>query len=121
LSFSQTIRSTIKDVSFKTGIYNQLFFGVYPYMYEPSQLVCLVGYVKAAGCVPGCFVEARCAYGATTVFLNKFMNGEMIARDYYAIDTFSGFLDEHVEHEVKNKGKSVSLRAAFTANKKGLV
>lgn len=110
LPFSRTIRSTIKTVSLKTGIYNYLFFAVYPYMFEPKQLVFLTEYVRAAARVPGCFVEAGCSRGATTVFLNRFMNGEGIERDYYAIDTFSGFVDEHVEHETKTRGKPVSLK-----------
>jgi len=117
-SLSQTIRSIIKDVSLKTGIYNRLFFDVYPYMYEPKQLILLTEYVKAVRNVPGCFVEAGCAFGATTVFLNKFMTGEGIERDYYAIDTFSGFVDEHVEHEIKNRGKPEDLAEYFTENKK---
>jgi O-methyltransferase len=87
-------------------------------MNEPKQLVFLTEYVRAAGSVPGCFVEAGCAYGATTVFLNKFMNGEGIERDYYAIDTFSGFVDEHVEHETRNRSKPVSLKNHFTENTK---
>jgi O-methyltransferase len=118
MSLSQTIRSIIKDASLKTGIYNHLFFNVYPYMYEPKQLVFLTECVKSSRDVPGCFVEVGCAYGATTVFLNKTMNGEGIERDYYAIDTFSGFADEHIEHEIKNRGKPASLRDHFTYNKK---
>ena len=100
MSLSRKIRSVIKDVSLKTGLFNHMFY-VYPYMYTPKQLVSLTEYVKVAGDAPGCFVEAGCAYGATTVFLNKFMNGEGIERDYYAIDTFSGFVDEHTDHEIK--------------------
>jgi O-methyltransferase len=118
MSLSATIRSILKNVSLKTGIYNHLFFDVYPYMYEPKQLVFLTEYIRAAGSVAGCFVEAGCACGATTVFLNKFMDDEGIERDYYAIDTFSGFVDEHVQHEIKNRGKPASLKGHFTENKK---
>jgi SAM-dependent methyltransferase len=118
MSLAKTIRSLIKNVSIKTGIYNQLFFNVYPYLFEPKQLVLLTEYIKAAGSVPGCFVEAGCARGATTVFLKRFMIGEGIERDYYAIDTFSGFVDKHAEHEIKYRGKPASLTGHFTENTK---
>jgi hypothetical protein len=118
MALSQTIRSFIKNVSLKTGIYNRLFFCVYPYLFEPKQLIFLTEYIKATRSVPGCFVEAGCAFGATTVFLTKFMNSEGIERDYYAIDTFSGFVDEHAEYEIKNRGKPASLTGHFTENMK---
>ena len=118
MSLSQTIRSIIKDLSLKTGIYNHLFFRVYPYMFEPNQLVLLTECIKSVHEVPGCIVEAGCAYGATTVFLNKFLSSEGVERDYYAIDTFSGFVDEHTEYEIEKRSKPVSIRDHFTANKK---
>jgi SAM-dependent methyltransferase len=71
--------------------------------------------------VPGCFVEAGCAFGATTVFLKKFMRGEKMDRDYYAIDTFSGFDKEHVDYEVRRRGKSrvrSILQSKFSENRK---
>jgi hypothetical protein len=117
MSLARKIRSIIKDLSLKTGIYNHMFF-VYPYMFTPKQLVFLIECVKSVADVPGCFVEAGCAYGATTVFLNKFMLGEGMERDYYAIDTFSGFVDEHAEHEIKSRGKPQRLIRNFTDNKK---
>jgi O-methyltransferase len=118
MPIAQAIRSIIKTASLKTGIYSGLFFEVYPYMYEPEQIVVLTTYVRVAGRVPGCFVEAGCARGATTVFLNKFMEGAGIERDYYAIDTFSGFVDEHVEHDIENRGKPATLKGLFRENNK---
>lgn len=35
MSLLRTIRSFIKDASLKSGIYDETFFNVYPYMYEP--------------------------------------------------------------------------------------
>lgn len=118
MSLSRKIQAVIKDVSLKTGVYNQLFFKVYPYMFEPKQLVFLTEAVKAVTDVPGCFVEAGCAFGATTVFLNKCMAGEGMSRDYYAIDTFSGFVDAHADHEIAKRGKPGSIRTQFAVNKK---
>ena len=86
---SRAIRVIAKDVSLQFGS-NDRFFSVYPYMFNPHQLVFLTECIKSVANVAGCFVEVGCAHGATTVFLNKFMNVERIKRDYYAIDTFSG-------------------------------
>lgn len=88
---AQVVRSLLKDLSFFSGVYQRTFFGVYPFMCEPRQLAFLVDCVKSLSAVPGSFVEAGCAYGATTVFLNKVIEEEGIPRKHYAIDTFSGF------------------------------
>jgi len=118
MSLSRTLNTLIKDISLKTGIQTQLFFNIYPYMFQPKQLIFLTECVKAVEKVPGCFVEAGCAYGATTIFLNKFMDDEGIDRPYYAIDTFSGFVDDHAEYEIKSRGKPKGLKKYFTENKK---
>lgn len=111
------VMSTIKDVSLKTGICNHLFFRSYGYMFEPNQLIFLTECIKSVEDVPGCFVEAGCAYGYTTVFLNKFMNGENIHRDYYAIDTFSGFTEQHASYEVSRRGKPKYIKEVFSENR----
>jgi hypothetical protein len=87
-------------------------------MFEPKQLVLLTQFVESARQAEGCFVEAGCAYGATTVFLNKYMDGEGIERDYYAVDTFSGFVGAHAEYEIKSRGKPANLAGFFSENKK---
>ena len=101
-----------------TGIFDQKFFKVYNYMYEPVQLIELAECVRSVARVPGCFVEAGCAYGATTVFLNRLMDNIGLDRDYYAIDTFSGFVEEHAQYEITERGKPSRLRREFNENKK---
>ncbi len=101
-----------------TGIFDQKFFKVYNYMYEPTQLIALTECIRSVRDVPGSFVEAGCAYGATTAFLNRFMDNLGLDRPYYAIDTFSGFADEHSDYEIHQRGKPSGLRREFTENKK---
>lgn len=62
--------------------------------------------------------EIGCADGSTTVFLNKFIDAQNIHKDYYAFDTFSGFVAEDIELEVVDRGKSADLFTGFQANKK---
>jgi SAM-dependent methyltransferase len=109
----------IKDASLRTGIGERKFFSRYPYMYEPNQLVFLTECINAVRDVPGCFVEAGCAYGTTTVFLNRFMKSMAIDRDYFAIDTFSGFVPDQRDHEVRERGKQLShFKGVFSDNRK---
>jgi SAM-dependent methyltransferase len=115
---ARRIRTAVKDLSMRTGVFDQKFFKVYPYMHEPMHLIFLAGCVKAVAPVPGCFVEAGCAYGATTVFLNKYLNNIRSERNYYAFDTFSGFVQEHADYEIAKRGKPGRLRDEFVENKK---
>jgi len=118
ISVADIVRGLVKDASLLTGVYNHTFFGVYSYMFEPKQLIFLTECISQVARVPGCFVEVGCAHGNTTVFLKKFMASDQVDRDYYAIDTFSGFRSEHVEHETGIRGKPASIGTHFVDNKK---
>ncbi len=65
-----------------------------------------------------CYVEIGCAQGRTTVFLHKFMQENDIAKDYYAIDTFGGFIPEHVDYEAERRGKDRVISQIFANNKR---
>ena len=58
-----------------------------------------------------------CARGETTIFLKNYMKNSGIEKSYYAIDTFSGFVEEDIEYEQKNRGKTNRYRS-FRKNKK---
>jgi O-methyltransferase len=112
------LRSIIKDLSMRTGLYQRMLFGHYPFGYEPSQLMVLAEALKQTPTVPGCIIEAGCAGGATTVFLNRFMDEIGLDRPYYAVDTFSGFTAPHVAHEITARHKPAHLREAFVENRR---
>ena len=114
----QIVRGLVTDAALLTGVYDKTFFGVYPYAFDPKQLIFLTECISQVARVSGCFVEAGCDRGATTVLLKKFMNTEQVDRDYYAIDTFSGFISEHVEHEIDIRGKPARIGSYFVNNKK---
>lgn len=46
------------------------------------------------------------------------MDAQNIQKDYYAIDTFSGFVPEDIEFEVANRGKTKGLFTGWKGNKK---
>ena len=120
MSVQSTCIGILKHLSARTGLMQTSLFRVYPYMFTPQQLHFLTLCLVETRDVPGCVVEAGCAYGATTAFLNNFMASEQppIRREYFAIDTFSGFLDEHSSFEISKRGKTRDLAVHFKDNSK---
>jgi O-methyltransferase len=112
------VKSLLKQVAFSTPLH-RLMYDPYTFMYSPSELIFLTQCVFEAQAVPGSFLEVGCAYGATTLWLTKFMDEQGIDRAYYAIDTFSGFVEEHVNYEREQRNKSARvLHSHFGDNKK---
>ncbi|MEJ7583469.1 MAG: class I SAM-dependent methyltransferase [Acidimicrobiales bacterium] len=80
----------------------------YDYSFTPSQLCCLVGCLSRTAAVPGAVVEIGCAYGHTTVFLEKHLQAMGDRRDYVCIDTFSGFTAEDAAFEEATRRKEAA-------------
>jgi hypothetical protein len=90
----------------------------YQHMFSPSQLSFLIRCLDETKHLTGAVFEVGCAAGMTTVWLNKHLDtlGE---RPYVAIDTFAGFLERDIEHEIQRRGKAPSeatLRSFFASN-----
>jgi SAM-dependent methyltransferase len=100
-----TIRTLLKQIAFNTPLYHS-FCNVYSYMFSPIELMFLAECVAKVRRTPGSIVEVGCAYGSTTVFLNKYMDDLGINRNYYAIDTFSGFTANDIDYEKEQRQKS---------------
>jgi SAM-dependent methyltransferase len=115
---SKAVYTLIKDGSLKTGIFDKKMFSVYPFQFSPQQLIFLTQCVEQVAEVDGCCAEVGCNRGYTTAFLNRFMEESGIKKPYFAIDTFSGFIADHVDHEVEARGKSESIRFKMADNKK---
>lgn len=116
--FKRFVRRLATDFSMKTGIFDRTVFSLYNYMFSPSQLIFLTQCVAETRDVPGCYVEIGCAQGRTTVFLRKYMNEHGIVKDYYAIDTFGGFIPEHVDYEVGSRSKDRAISKIFVHNRR---
>jgi SAM-dependent methyltransferase len=121
-AFKKTIRETCIEAAMRTNLLNRILgrniWSVYDYMFSPAQLILLTQGLTETRDVSGCCVEIGCAYGRTTAFLRKFMDEQGIAKNYYALDTFNGFVREHLDYETthRNKGRGVDLW--FMNNKK---
>jgi O-methyltransferase len=109
------IRNTILH---KTPVTREIFgFRHYEYMYSPSQLGFLCQQITNTAEVPGSILEVGCAWGATTVFLNRHIDELGIDVDYYTVDTFEGFTDEDIRTE-QERGRRYYYDAAFNGNSK---
>lgn len=77
----------------------ELFTYRYRYMFSPSQLGFLCEQITNTSGVPGSILEVGCAFGATTVFLNRHIDYLGINVDYCAVDTFAGFTANDISCE----------------------
>lgn len=88
----------------------------YPMMFTPQQLFCLCDMARRAAPLGGCFYEIGVAWANTTIFLNRYLEGEGFRVDYRVLDTFAGFTREDVAHEVEERGTPARIRHSFTMN-----
>ena len=117
---SVVARKFIRDVQFYSP-WRRYFFPRYSYNFTPTQLIFLCNCIEETRNVDGSIAEIGCSNGRSTIFLNKFMSSQSIEKKYYAVDTFSGFVEEDVEYEIENRDKcdkNKKLYKQFRVNKK---
>lgn len=98
------------------GYFRGLWYPKYQFQYFPRQLCFLAKCLDETADVEGAIVEIGCAYGTTTTFLYEYMVDSGIERDYYCIDTFSGFTPDNIAVERDRRGKNHSYEGEFTDN-----
>jgi O-methyltransferase len=112
-----------KLVKFVKGIkyhspFRKDFFPNFYYNFTAPQLCFLCQCLEDTRHVAGAIAEIGCANGYTTVFLNKYLDAQNIQKNYYAIDTFSGFVAGDIELEVAERDKTADMFTEFQVNKK---
>lgn len=93
-------------------------FPHYDYCFSVPQLIFLCQCLEETRSIPGAIAEIGCAAGATTIFLNRYLDATDIEKPYYCLDTFSGFVREDVDTEVAERGKDVAGYSGFQSNKR---
>lgn len=101
-------RRTVFQLASLTPFGKYLFYR-YNYSFTPSQLCFLVTCLTRTAHAHGSVVEIGCAYGNTTVFLEKHLQAIGDFRAYICIDTFNGFTHEDREFEESARGKLSSV------------
>ncbi len=102
------LRKILKEIQYYSP-FRHNFFPRYAYNFTVPQLCFLCQCIEEVRDVEGSVVEVGCHNGATTVFLNRLMDDLGIEKNYYAIDTFSGFTISDLDFEVNHRGKSYDL------------
>lgn len=121
------VRTLLNETVFRNrGVIRQVFrwspFDLYNYMYDPHQLLQICRCIDSVKNVEGSFVEIGCAYGRTTAFLCKYIRSLGITSEYLAMDTFAGFTDAAIAHEVTTRGKpGKAIANSFRLNRKAWV
>jgi O-methyltransferase len=91
----------------------------YEFMFSPMQLGFLCEQLGQTAGVAGSVLEVGCAYGATTVYLNRHMDDKGIDADYFAIDTFNGFTKKDISAEAE-LGRVFRYEEEFRQNSKSI-
>jgi O-methyltransferase len=105
-----------KQLLLRTPV-RELFTYRYRFMFSPSQLCFLCQQITNTADVPGSIIEVGCAFGATTVFLNRHIDTLGIDVDYYAVDTFAGFTTSDISYE-RTLGRRYRYNTEFRGNSK---
>jgi O-methyltransferase len=114
------LRNRIRNyIVHRAPVTREIFgFRHYEYMYSPAQLGFLCEQITKTAEVPGSILEVGCAWGATTVFLNRHIDDLGLDVDYYAVDTFQGFTEDDIRTE-HARGRRYSYdTSSFHANSK---
>jgi hypothetical protein len=106
-----------KEILFRTPL-RKYFLYRNEFMLTPSQLMVLCNHLAATKDVPGSIVEIGCAYGMTTVFLDRYLRELNSDKKYYCIDTFGGFESSDIAVERTERGKGQEDFSAFQVNDK---
>ncbi len=77
----------VKSAAYYTPL-QKLFVHRYTYMFSPERLFFLCQRLTDTKGMPGPVLEIGCAYGQTTVFLNRHLDCLEDSRQYICIDTF---------------------------------
>jgi O-methyltransferase len=112
------IRDFLRDLQFRTPIRRfSSAFHKYDYMFSPSQLGFLVRCLDETESLGGSIVEVGCATGQTTVYLNRHLDEIASSRPYLCIDTFAGFTEDDIAHELHHRGKARDKLQGFRINR----
>ena len=109
-----------KEAAYQAGVSRGVFHR-YPYLFRPAQLAFLVQCLEQTRDIEGSVGEVGCGQGHTTVFMKEHLRDAGIDKRHVCIDTFSGFTERDIQHEVIRRGKTehqATYRTEFTGNKR---
>lgn len=110
-------KRAIKEVLGRNNFFEQEMFTVYPYMFEPDQLMFIANTAVEQLSVAGSYIEVGCARGASTAFVNRALAQHGAPPRYITLDTFAGFPAEQSDYEIRERGKPEDIKVNFVVNR----
>src|SRR6266481_921767 len=96
--------------------FRRYMFHRYGYNFSPGQLAFLVQCLDETRNVPGNIFEIGCSAGQSACFLSQHLRSLKTGKNYYCIDTFSGFTRDDVAFETGSRGKGGHDYSGFRLN-----
>ena len=78
----------------------------YPYKLDPGELGAMLSFIDATRGSGAAIAEVGVAQGDTSVFLLEHLRTTQDERTLHLFDTFAGFTEASIDHEVNVRGKS---------------
>ena len=94
-----------KYAIYRTPLLRRLMAPKYGYKIDPGQLCALINFIDATRSSNAAIAEIGVAKGETSVFLLEHLATSGDERTLHLFDTFSGFTDRSIEHEVRSRKK----------------
>jgi O-methyltransferase len=102
-----------KFLVYRTPILRRTMSPKYKYKVNPGQLAAIVNLINDTQASGGAVIEIGVAQGDTSSFILEHMKTTGDARTVYLMDTFEGFTEDSIEHEVNARGKPAAAYDAF--------
>jgi hypothetical protein len=95
-----------KRVIYNSPLLNRIMSPKYPYKLDPGQLCAMVNFIDTTRSSASIIAEVGVAHGDTSVFLLEHLARSADERALYLFDTFEGFTERSIEHEVRVRNKN---------------
>lgn len=107
------LREIGKYAAYRTPFVRKLMAPAYGYKVDPGELCAMVNFIDSTRSLGGAIAEVGVAKGETSAFLLEHLVTTGDDRTLYLLDTFSGFTDRSVEHEISTRRKAKRDYDAF--------
>ena len=104
-SRARGVMTMAKRIAYRTPFLRTAMFPEYRYWVDPGELAAMIELIDATKGGDGALVEIGVARGDTSVFLLEHLRTTGDPRTLVLIDTFAGFTQESVAHEVASRKK----------------
>jgi O-methyltransferase len=105
-------RDLLKYAIYRTPLF-RFFAPRYPYYLNPAELAFLCDAISLTRETGGSIIEIGVAKGDTSIFLLEHLRTTQDDRSLHLIDTFSGFTQDSLEYEIRNRAKAPKDMGAF--------